>query len=217
MVGGVLVAVAVAVVARPWSGGPVAGDDVVVSAPRGSARTAELHLDARAAQVRVEGGAPAAVLLDARGVGDGRTASHERSGDVHDVRVTGAEAVVRLAADVTWTLRLTVGADDARVDLSALGLDSFTLAGGAQTVELSLPAPGGTASGELRAGADSLTIHLPAGVGARVAVAAGVGTAVVDGARTEGVGQGAELTTADDSSDHWALTLAAGVGTLTLP
>ena len=211
--GGVLLAVVVALAVRPWQGGE--DGDAYLSVPRGDADAAELVLDAQAGQVRVERGAPAGALLDARATGEGRAASRDDAGSTHEVRLAGADASVRLADDVAWTLRLTVGADAVHVDLSALDLASFVVAGGAGEVDLRLPAPADDgAAGDLQVGADAITVRVPDGTGARVHVTAGAGVALVDGERSEGVGAGTELTAGDGAG--WDLTLSGGTGTFTL-
>lgn len=210
--GGVALALLLALVVRPG-----AGEDAAVRVPRGTADAAELVLDLQAGDVRVEGGAPPGALLEARGSGEGRSATHDEADGTHDVRVTGAQGVVRLADDVAWTLRLTVGADDVRLDLADVGVADLRVAGGAGAVALTLPAPDGVPTTDLAVSADELTVRLPAGSGASVDVTAGAGSAVVDGERTDGVGAGTTLATADlDEPTHWALTLSGGVGTLTV-
>ncbi|MBO3088458.1 hypothetical protein [Cellulomonas dongxiuzhuiae] len=73
--GGVLVAVAVALVVRP-RGDAGAGRDAQVRVPRGSGDAATLALDARAGRVLITDGAPAGALLDVRVAGDDATATH---------------------------------------------------------------------------------------------------------------------------------------------
>ena len=59
-------------------------------------------------------------------------------------------------------------------------------------------------------------IHLPDGVGARVTVTSGAGSADIDGETTGGIGAGTVLTTDgfDEGADHYEVTIAGGLGSL---
>lgn len=215
--GGVLVAVVIALVVRPWGDGGT-GRDAVVQAPRGSGDAATLVLDARAGRVLVTGGAPTGALLDVRGAGDDATATHIATAGEQDVRVAGTTATVRLAPDLRWTLRVTVGADDADLDLAGLDVEGVEVGGGAGGVVVALPPADGTMRAVVRAGVDDLRFRLSRGDAARVVVASGAGWVDVDGARTGGLGAGAELTTAgfDADGDHWELVVEGGAGGVTV-
>ena len=217
MAGGVLVALAIALVARPWGDGG-AGRDDAVRVPRGGDDAATLVLDARGGRVLLTGDAPAGTLLDARGAGDDATATHAAAAGEHDVRVTGATATIRLSPDVRWTLRVTVGADDADLDLAGLDVQAVEVAGGAAVLAVALPPAGGASRAEVSAGTDDLRFRLARGDAARVTVESGVGSVALDGHRTGGLGAGADLTTAgfDAEVDHWELVVAGGAGGVTV-
>ena len=125
---------------------------------------------------------------------------------------------VRLADDVAWTVDLTAGAETVDAELSATTVTAITLDGGARSIELTLPTPDGTVPIDQRAGADHLVIHLPDGVGARVTVTSGAGSADVDGETTQGIGSGTVLTTDgfDEGDDHYEITVAGGLGSLSI-
>lgn len=213
--GSVLVAVVVALVVRPGGAGDA---HAVVTAPRGSGDEATLVLDARAGRVVVRDGAPQGTVLEARGEGAGRSATHTVVDGVHDVRLTGATTTVRLAAGVAWTVRVELGSDDAELDLSALDVRAVEVGGGTGTLSVALPAARGPATAELRAGVDDLHVRLGEGEGARVTVAAGVGSLAVDGERTDGAGPGTERTTTgfDPEVEHWEIALDGGAGSVTV-
>jgi hypothetical protein len=215
--GGVLVAVAIALVARPWGDGGARRDDSV-RVPRGAGGAATLVLDARGGRVLLTGDAPAGALLDARGAGDDATATHAATAGEHDVRVTGATTTIRLSPDVRWTLRMTVGADDADLNLAGLDVQAVEVAGGAAVLAVALPPADGASRAEVSAGTDDLRFRLARGDAARVTVESGVGWVALDGDRTGGLGAGGALTTAgfDAEADHWELVVAGGAGGVTV-
>ena len=142
----------------------------------------------------------------------------EESDGTHVVALDGGAAVVRLAEDVAWTVDLTAGAETVDADLGATTVAGIVLDGGARSIELTLPNPDGSVPVEQRAGADHLVIHLPDGTGARVTVTSGAGSADIDGETTQGIGAGTVLTTDgfDEGDDHYEITVAGGLGSLTI-
>lgn len=214
MAAGVLVAVVVGLVVRPWDHG---GADASVSVPRGSATEATLVLDVQAGRLDVTGTASGA-LLEARGRGDDPAATHDARGDEHEVRVSGGSAEVRLAADVAWTLRVTVGAQDVELDLGGLDVRGVDVAGGAGSVVLRLPPAVGTPRAVLDTGVQDLRVRLSGHDEAQVAVESGAGSLTVDGDRQDGVAAGTDATTPGFAAeeDHWDVVVRGGAGSVTV-
>ena len=123
-----------------------------------------------------------------------------------------------MADDLVWTVDVSAGADTVDADLRATAVSAVVLDGGARSIDLTLPTPDGSVVVDQRAGAENLLVHLPEGVGARVTVTSGAGSVTIDGTATQGVGAGTVLTTDgfDEGADHYEITVAGGLGTLTI-
>ncbi|GEM00193.1 hypothetical protein [Cellulomonas terrae] len=206
---------------RPDDGGVEQADEdreEPVRVDRGSADDATLSLTGDASSITLGTDAAAGDLLEVRATDPDARPAAEQSDGTHVVALDGGAAIVRLADDVAWTVDLAAGADTVDADLSAASVTGVVLDGGARSIELTLPRPVGSVPVEQRAGADHLVIHLPDGVGARVTVTSGAGSVQVDGTSTPGVGAGTVLTTEDfdEADDHYAVTVAGGLGNLTI-
>jgi hypothetical protein len=207
---------------RPDQADHRADDDGALEDPvaidRGSADDATLSLTGRATSITIGTDAPGGGLLEVRATGPDTRPGVDSSADTRVVALDGGAAVVRLAVDVAWAIDLFAGADTVDADLDDTTVTGLVLDGGARSVELSLPAPDGTVDIDQRAGADHLVIHLPDGVGARVTVTSGAGSADIDGETTHGIGAGTVLTTDafDEGADHYEITVAGGLGSLTI-
>ncbi|GEK22478.1 hypothetical protein [Cellulomonas xylanilytica] len=189
-----------------------------VTVDRGSADDASLSLTGDASSITLGTDAAAGDLLEVSATAPDSRPGAEQSDGTHVVALDGGAAIVRLAEDVAWDVDLAAGADTVDADLSATRVTGIVLDGGARSIELTLPRPDGDVPLEQRAGADQLVIHLPDGVGARVTVTSGAGGAQIDGESTQGIGSGTVLTTDgfDESDDHYEITVAGGLGNLTI-
>ncbi|GAB7046192.1 hypothetical protein JCM9534A_13180 [Catenuloplanes indicus JCM 9534] len=127
-----------------------------------------------------------------------------------------AEVEVLLSDEVRWSVRLLAGVDEGAVDLSAAPVAEVTLAGGATSIDLSLPAPDGTLPISLTKGANQLTVRTPARAPARVAIRQGAGTVEIDGASKNGIAKGEVFQSRDwqAATDRLDLDASAGLGTL---
>lgn len=205
---------------RPDDGGVEQADDrdEPVRVDRGTVDDATLSLTGDASSITLGTDAAAGDLLEVRATDADSRPAAQQSDDTHVVALHGGAAIVRLADDVAWTVDLSAGADTVDADLSATGVAGVVLDGGARSIELTLPRPDGSIPVEQRAGADHLVIHLPDGVGARVTVTSGAGSAQIDGESTHGIGAGTVLTTDgfDEADDHYEITVAGGLGNLTI-
>ena len=189
-----------------------------VTVDRGTADDATLSLTGHAASITVGTDAAAGDLLEVRATDPDSRPAAEQSDDTHVVALDGGAVVVRLADDAAWTVDLSAGADAVDADLGATRVAGIVLDGGARSIELTLPDPDGNVPVDQRAGADHLVIHLPDGTGARVTVTSGAGSTQIDGETTQGIGAGTVLTTDgfDEADDHYEITVAGGLGSLTI-
>jgi hypothetical protein len=129
-----------------------------------------------------------------------------------------AELHVELNADVTWRIRLDGGTTEQSVDLGAGRLSSLDFGAGSSRIDAVLPPPRGTVPVRMTGGASIFDLRLPAGIPARVQLAAGAGQASIDGTVHNGVAGGTVLSTPDweASADRYDLNLVAGVSALNL-
>ena len=211
----------------PFDPNPRPDDEVVdqdddreepVTVERGTADDATLSLTGHASSITLGTDAAAGDLIEVSATDPDSRPGATQSDDTHVVALDGGAAVVRLADDVAWTIDLTAGADTVDADLDATTVAGIVLDGGARSIELTLPDPDGNVPVDQRAGADHLVIHLPDGVGARVTVTSGAGSAQIDGETTQGIGAGTVLTTDgfDEADDHYEITVAGGLGSLSI-
>lgn len=105
----------------------------------------------------------------------------------------GLDWYVRLAEDVPLALELHIGASDNHLDLTRLRVTELTLATGASSTVVALPAAAGVTRVRVNAGAAGVRLRVPEGVAARVQGRAGVGAIDVDSRRFPAVGSGAWL------------------------
>jgi hypothetical protein len=126
--------------------------------------------------------------------------------------VAGAPAGVEvlLTSKAVWTVKLTGGAQEHRVDLGKGQVAGVELAGGARGVELTLPAPQGTVGVSVTGAVDQLVIRSPQSGPVRLKLAAGAKT-VSAGQRTlRDVTPGATFTPRDwEKSGRYDVTVAS--------
>ena len=125
---------------------------------------------------------------------------------------------VLLSSRVTWRVRITGGAAEARLDLRSSAISGVDLAGGVSTVELWLPEPRGTVGVAETGGANRLAMHAPVRVPVKVTVDGGAGTATLDGDAHTGVSAGTAYAPNgwDTVSDRYDVRLIGGVSTVDL-
>lgn len=124
--------------------------------------------------------------------------------------------VLLLNPGVPWGVLVRGGARQLRVDATGLRLQAFTLAGGAQTVLLSLGAPTGVIQLAVNGGCGELRVARPPGVPVDLRLRGSVGRLVVDG--EELGGQTARTLRrrgdARPSGPHYELVVSSSVGSL---
>lgn len=126
-----------------------------------------------------------------------------------------AAVEVALSTDVRWQIRLSGGAVEQVVDMTAGGLAGVDFVAGATRIELSLPRPEGTVTVRVGAGASELTVTAPDGVPLQARLNNGAGQAIIDGARHNGIAPGSVLTSVgwEAARDRYELD-SGGLGTL---
>jgi hypothetical protein len=117
-----------------------------------------------------------------------------------------------------WSLTMTGGTRTSILDLSGAAVRRVDLAGGAHTVDLTLPEPDGTVPVRVSGGAGTVRIHTTGHVAVRVRVRRGAGSVAVDGRTDDGVRRGTTLTSPDFARrrDRIDVDMVAGVGDLSI-
>ena len=127
-----------------------------------------------------------------------------------------AAVIVRLNADVRWSMRITGGVKTGVFDLGAAKVDDVDLAGDAARIDLTLPRPVGTLPIRLSGGVNRFEVYTDQGVPVRVRTRRGAGQVKLDGLTDDGVARGASFLSPDwaGSENRIDLDAVAGVGTL---
>ena len=129
----------------------------------------------------------------------------------------GMSMELRLAPEVPTSLRVSLGAAQARLDLSKLKLSQVELETGASSTWLRLPEAGGATSARLEAGAASIDVELPAGVAAQVRYDGGLSTLNVQNPRLQPTGDHTYRTADYDSNPNRVdMRVETGVTTVTI-
>jgi hypothetical protein len=120
---------------------------------------------------------------------------------------------VLLSSRVTWRVRVSGGATEARLDLRGAPVAGVALASGISTAELWLPEPRGPVEVSETGGTNGLILHVVARVPVKVTVGGGAGTATLDGATHTGVSAGTTFAPAswDTATDRYDVRLVGGV------
>jgi hypothetical protein len=122
-----------------------------------------------------------------------------------------------LAPEVPSSLRVTMGAAQARLDLSKLKLSQLEVETGASSTWLRLPEAGGATTARLEAGAASVEIELPEGVAAEVRHDGGLSTMDVQNPRLQSTGDRTYRTADYDTNPNRVdLRIETGVTTVTI-
>lgn len=127
-------------------------------------------------------------------------------------------AEVLLNAKVQWQVHLLGGATTATVDLRTATVAGLDITTGITRIEAWLPAPKGTMAVQLSGGASQFLIHAAKPAPARVRVANGAGSVVVDGATKSGVSGGTTVASDgwDKATDRYDVNIASGLGSFVL-
>jgi hypothetical protein len=178
------------------SSGPDSGP---ISGPLRGLRSASFEVLDGAASVRVRAASLGDDLYRVRVSSSSDAGSEpgvDRDGGEVRLRVGGGDAVVDvlLNSSVTWTLRMTGGARDMRIDMSGAATDQISLAGGASLIDVALARPSRVVAVAMTGGVDQFRVRLPAGTPVRVTASAGAGTVTLFGQTHQGVAGGQSFT-----------------------
>jgi hypothetical protein len=126
--------------------------------------------------------------------------------------------MVVLDRDVVWTVNLDGGATSDVVDGRLGKLAAVTIAAGATSIELTLPAPSGTTTVHETGGASRFVVHAAGTFPAQVRFSGGGGSAVIDGTSHSGIGGGTAFTPTEwaTAHDRYDIEMDAGVSSFTL-
>jgi DNA-binding MarR family transcriptional regulator len=127
------------------------------------------------------------------------------------------EGEIALNAAVPWSIELRGGASRLSADLRLLRLQSFEMRGGANKIELQLPAPVGVVNIRIQGGISEIKIRRPIGTHAGLEIAGGVSEVTVDGDSYKSVGHLALQTPgAAGAPDRYEIQLSGGVNKLSV-
>jgi class 3 adenylate cyclase len=121
-------------------------------------------------------------------VGDGTVAIEYRRHRFPSLEGRAEASTVTLNGSLPWRIEARGGLAHVTASLDTVQLLGLEVNGGARAVVLSLPRPWGTVPVRLSSGASDVTVHRPAGVGARVQVDGGSRTLILDDQRFGAVG-----------------------------
>jgi class 3 adenylate cyclase len=163
-------------------------------------------------QARFEGPAPKVEL------GDGTVAVEYRRLRFPPFQPHPGGSTLVLNGSVPWRIEARGGLAHVTASLETVQLLGLEVRGGARALALRLPRPWGTVPVRLLNGASDVTVHRPAGVGARVQVDGGSQHLTLDDQRFGAVGgqtvwQSADYETAANSYD---VTIRRGARTVTV-
>jgi hypothetical protein len=127
----------------------------------------------------------------------------------------GAVAV-KLNSRVRWHLRISGGAVEHLIDMTAGRLSGIDINGGATRIELWLPATDGTIPIRMTGGVNQFLLHLPEGVPVRVRVRSGANSVEIDALNRSAISPGTVFTPAgwDGATNRYDVDAVAGFATL---
>jgi DNA-binding MarR family transcriptional regulator len=160
-------------------------------APFGPDANARIIMETSASRLEFVGAAPADQLL--RMSFDGPRPDVHAAAGVATIRYrrktvaafSSRAARIALNPTIPWTLELSGGITDLTGSLEGLSLDRLEVDGGANHVDLVLPAPSGSVPLRVRGVASTARFRRPAGVPVAVRVGGGVARLRLDGRRFE--------------------------------
>ncbi|HEY2792456.1 MAG TPA: hypothetical protein VGJ28_08880 [Micromonosporaceae bacterium] len=195
----------------------------VVSAPRGSVRTADFEMSSGVTTLVLHSSDLGGTLY--------RISTPAGAGVVPSAVVDDGEVVAQLASSgtngpslvdidlsdaVAWTVHLDSGCTLARVDMRSGGLSVLNFDAGVTRIDATLP--NAAVAVRMSGGASEFDVHAPSGVPVRVTMGGGGGNATIDGTHHSGIQGGAVFTpsTWPSTGSRIDIDNTAGVSTFTL-
>jgi len=123
---------------------------------------------------------------------------------------------VGINSDVSLSIDLETGANEAQVDLDGLKVSDLHLKSGASSTELTLPSNAGFTQVKVEAGAASVNIHIPSGVAARIKTSGGLSSFNVDTSRFPRSGDGYQSPDYESAVNKADIEVEMGVGSVTV-
>lgn len=96
--------------------------------------------------------------------------------------------LVTLTTTIPWSVQVSGGAGDMRLDVRELQVSKIDISGGAHRIDAQLPSPRGTVAVDVSGGANDVTLRAPAGSQWRVSVSGGVSAVTINGSSSGGFG-----------------------------
>ncbi len=123
---------------------------------------------------------------------------------------------VVLSSAVTWSLDLAGGTQLTKVDLRGARVAGIAVMAGSDTLDMTLPRPGGTVPLLLAGGVSQFLLSLPAGVPAQVTAGGGAAFVSLDGQHLTGVAGGTVVTSPGwaGATGRYAIDATAGFSRL---
>ncbi len=127
-------------------------------------------------------------------------------------------AEVELNARIPWDVEVRGGASRLVADLRGLRLGSLKVDGGANRLEVTLPAPSGTVALAILGGASNVTIRRPEGVATRLCVSGGATNLKLDHRRIGAAGGELDLRDGgyDGATDRYDVVITGGANNLSI-
>jgi hypothetical protein len=208
-----------------WTPKAVAGETFTV--PLSNAKHVRYRFNHGAAQIRIDGNAPAGTAMIGSSAVAGSYKSHS-DGDRLEVKVETGPSFIpilgpgsgvwhyQVAKDVPITLTVEAGASQFDIDLKDTLASNLDLKVGACTVNVTMPAHG-VCDLRIEGGAATFNVNVPEGVAARVNTAEGFVSLNVNEQRFPRSASGMyESANFDSAADRVLITVKAGVGSVNI-
>jgi hypothetical protein len=200
-----------------------------VSGKLGSLKQASVRVEAKAAQITLEGADIGADLYRAHVVYSGNTpnvAFAESNGDLQILQSNSSGFFfqdrrfaldLKLNTSVMWKIEVDSGASSDSFNLSSVPVSDIQLNTGASREDITLGSPSGSVPITVNGGALTVKVHRPKGVAASVAVSGGAVNLTFDGRQSHAVGTvTAQTSDYNSASDRYQIQVNGGASNVTV-
>jgi DNA-binding MarR family transcriptional regulator len=205
---------------RQETASAAAGPPQPLSSPVAGVETGRLRLLRSLGSLVVRGDDLGEALFDARFPDPGpevRVSGGEldvlfRRRRLRDLVAGGPGGELVLSQRVPWRIEAAGGANDLRLDLSALTIRAVSLRGGANQVVVKLPAPVGVVPVQVTGGASHVRLERPVGAVVTVQVRGAASQVNIDDQSYNGIGRSVGLSSrgASDAPDRFEIEVSGG-------